>query len=183
MRLNQEQIALVQSVKRMVKGCKFASFTYTSKGDGKVARYTLLVGQNYRELVNKSIVELTNLQAIEGVDTSTFELAKMELLRSMTETKETGKNRAYTKAGMYAHLGNGLKLSLNDFTFEIGGTIVSYLEIAPPVTPKKPVNSAPKTIAKNLIRKLLPIGKFITLALDTGNLHSARMNGETFEMA
>lgn len=183
MKLTAEQKDLVLAVRNMVRGCKFASFTYTSKGDGKVARYTLLVGQNYRALVAKSIVTLQNLQAIEGVDAPTFELAKSELMRSMTETKETGQNKAYTKAGMYAHLGNGLKLSLNDFTFEIGGTIINYVEIAPPTAPKKPVNSAPKTIAKNKIRKLLPIGKFTTLALDTGNLHSARMNGETFEMA
>ena len=175
-------MALVQSIRNNLKGCKFASFTYSPKSTGGKFRYTLLLGTNYSNLVAKSLEALQSMGAIEGVTPEVFAVAKGELLASMTETKTTGKNKNYTKANTYARLGNGVKLNLNDFTFEIDGLVESKVELEP-ATKSRPAAVSDKAKAKAKIRKALPSGRYASFALDDGNFQSARVNGETFEMA
>jgi hypothetical protein len=70
-----------------------------------------------------------------------------------------------------------LKVNTVDNSLQLFGLVQSKTVITPGVY--KPVNSAAKTIAKNQIRKALPIGKFREFALDSGVIHGARVNGET----
>lgn len=182
MKLTQDQIALVQSIRTQLRGCRFASFTYSPKSTGGKFRYTLLLGANYRNLVAKSLETLQGMGAIEGVSPEVFTVAKSELVASMTETKETGKNKRYTKAKTYARLGNGVKLNLNDFTFEIDGLVESKVELEP-ATKSRPAPVSDLAKAKAKLRKSLPSGRYTSFALDSGNFQSARVNGEVFEMA
>lgn len=182
MELNEQQMALVQNIRTKLNGCRFASFTYSPKSTGGKFRYTLLLGTSYANLVEKSIEALKSMGAIEGVEAPVFALAKDEMLASMTQTKETGKNDNYTKANTYVHLGNGVKMNVNDFTFEIDGLVEKKVEIEP-ATAFRPSPVSAKAKAKAAIRKALPSGRYASFCLEASNLESARVNGEVFEIA
>lgn len=114
------------------------------------------------------------LPKLTGIDLE----AANELLASFNATL-SGTQTAYTKEGQYITVANGVKLNTNDNTLELCGLEQSKVVITPGNYPK--VNSKPKTIAKNAIRKTLPIGKYKTLCLDAGLFQSAKLNGETLE--
>lgn len=159
-----------------IQGCKFASLTYTAKESGEVARHNVLLGFNYRSSVEKSLSELEILRpSLSGVDA----IAADELIESFRKTLN-GTQDAYTKAETYADTAiRGLKVNTVDNSLQLFGLVQSKVVLVPGTF--KEVKSAPKTIAKNRLRKSLPIGKFREYALDPGAIHSARVNGETIE--
>lgn len=181
MKLTQEQIALIHTIKAKVRGCRFASFTYSPESTGGKFRYTLMLGTSYANRVAASIDQLRELGALDKVAGEAFTAARKELLESMTETKETGQNKRYTKKGVYAHLGNGVKLNLNDFTFEIDGIVHRRVELEP-ATKSRPAPVSDKAKAKAALRKMLPVGKFRSFRLDDGSLLSAKVAGDEFNM-
>jgi hypothetical protein len=89
-------------------------------------------------------------------------------------------NAAYTKAGLYESICPGLKVSRADGTFELCGLSHSKRVIEPGTY--KHVNSSAKTIAKDEIKRALPVGKFRTLALDLGALESVRISGNEVDV-
>ena len=170
-------ISLIELISALggVNGCRFASLTYTSKEAGETARYNVLLGFSYIESVKNSLAELNAKRAtLSGIWNET---AADELLASFQKTLD-GTQDGYTKAATYADTAiSGLKVNTVDNSLQLFGLVQSKVVITPGVY--KPVNSAPKTIAKNQIRKALPIGKFREFALDSGVIHGARVNGET----
>ena len=159
-----------------IKGCRFASLTYTSKESGEVARHNVLLGFNYQTSVENSLIELEIMRpALTGIDA----IAADELLTSFKKTLG-GTQDGYTKGHVYADTAvKGLKVNTNDDSLQLFGLVQSKVIITPGV--HKVVKSAEKTIAKNKLRKALPVGKFREYALDSGAIHGARMNGECIE--
>lgn len=159
-----------------IEGCRFASLTYTAKESGETARHTVLLGFNYRTCVEKSLLELEILRpSLSGIDA----IAADELLESFRKTL-AGTQDGYTKAETYADTAvKGLKVNTVDNSLQLFGLTQSKVVLVPGTF--KTVNSAPKTIAKNKLRKELAVGKFREYALDNGAIHGARINGETIE--
>ena len=159
-----------------IEGCRFASLTYTAKESGEVARHTVLLGFNYRTCVEKSLLELEILRpSLSGIDA----IAADELLESFRKTLN-GTQDGYTKAETYADTAvKGLKVNTVDNSLQLFGLTQAKVVLVPGTF--KTVKSAPKTIAKNKLRKELPVGKFREYALDNGAIHLARINGETIE--
>jgi hypothetical protein len=162
-------------------GATFASFLYRSKSDGSLSRFTVILGAKYSNLLEKSKIALwIEMQTMEK-DLLPAAQAVMESLDKSIEAHANGKqNENYTKAGMYKSIGNGVNINLNDNSLQIFGLIHSKVVIDPG-TPRKPVNSAPLTIAKNKVRSLLPISKFREFAFDAGNIETVKVNGSTIE--
>lgn len=162
-----------------IAGCRFASFAYTSKETNETARHTVALGFDYMELVSKSLAKLIQKRKkLAGVDA----IAADELIASFQATLN-GTQTGYTKAEIYLPTTiRGLKVNTNDGSLQLFGLAMSK-KIIIPGNPRKPVNSAPKTIAKNALRKDLPIGKFREFALDSGNLHTANIKGRTLTFA
>ena len=158
--------------------CRFASLTYTSKESGEKARHTVLLGFNYRTSIENSLATLEVVRPfLKDIDA----IAADELLLSFRKTLD-GTQDGYTKAETYADTSvKGLKVNTVDNSLQLFGLVQSKVVLVPGV--HKPVNSAPKTIAKNAIRKLLPVGKFREYALDAGAIFGARVNGEVIEFA
>lgn len=155
----------------------FASFTYTSKTDGSTARYTLILGAKYLTLLEKSKLELELLMPTLDAEMSIAADAVMASLNKSIEAHKAGtQSDDYTKKGQYTAIGSGLNLN-TDNTLQMFGLLHSKVVLVPGV--KKEVKSSPLTIAKNKIRKMLPISKFREFALDLGNLHNAKVNGDT----
>jgi hypothetical protein len=167
-----------------IKGCKFASFLYRTKKTKELARYTVNLGFNYLNAVRDDITDLEILVVeIQDKTSLQFEAATLHLasLRETLSTHEAGgQHSAYTKAGQYVSIGNGLNLNTTDNTLQLFGLVVSKVPIEAG-EPQKPVKSAPLTIEKNKIRRRGKVGKLREFALDEGNVIGVRVNGETIE--
>ena len=159
-----------------IRGCKFASLTYTAKESGEVARHTILLGFSYRKAVENSLLELEiSRPNLTGIDA----IAADELIASFKKTLD-GTQDGYTKAETYADTAiSGLKVNTNDNSLQLFGLTQSKVILVPGF--HRVVKSAEKTIAKNKLRKGLPVGKFREYALDAGVIHAARVNGEVIE--
>lgn len=156
---------------------QFASFTYTSKTDGSTARYTLILGASYLNLLERSKLELELSHA--QIDPSLRKAANdvlESINKSIAAQKAGTQSEDYTKKGQYTPLGFGLNLN-TDNTLQMFGLLHSKVVLVPGV--KKETKSSPHTIAKNIIRKMLPLSKFREFALDLGNIHTVRMDGQT----
>jgi hypothetical protein len=113
--------------------------------------------------------------------------AAEELLNSFTASLN-GTQENYTKEHVYVDVSDssgktvqGIKRNINDGSLQIFGLLHSKVQITPPTIEDKPVKSRPLTIAKNKLRKDLPVGKFREFALE--NLNVVKLNGETLELA
>jgi len=159
-----------------IEGCRFASLTYTAKESGEVARHNVLLGFSYRKAVENSLAELEiSFPSLSGIEA----VAAEELMESFRKTLN-GTQDGYTKAETYADTAvPGLKVNTNDNSLQLFGLVQSKVVLVPGTF--KAVNSAPKTIAKNKLRKGLPVGKFREYAIDSGAIHAARVNGEVIE--
>lgn len=174
--------SLVNAFRQIEGKCQFVGFTYTSKSTGEVARYTLQIGASYKGLVEKSILEMDTRETefrAGPLGNEAFEAVRASLVESLAAMAEGREHVGFTKAGMYAQICPGLKMSLRDGSLEICGVQHSRVVITPGIY--KTVNSRPLTIAKDKIRGELPIAKYRTLAIDPGTIHGARINGETLE--
>jgi hypothetical protein len=168
---------------------RFASFDYTAKESGERARHTVILSADYINCLERSALELSligiasfaaeNKLPVAAVAAAHAELTE-SIQESIREQKAGRQNSAYTKKGMYKPLCNGIH-SFVDGTLEIKGISQSKVVQVPGVF--KPVNSSPKTLAKNALRRALPLGKFRTFCLDIGNMHTVKLNGETIEFA
>lgn len=159
-----------------IQSCRFASITYTAKESGETARHTVLLGFSYRKAVEKSLLELEiQRPSLSGIDA----IAADELLESFRKTLN-GTQDGYTKEGIYVDTAiSGLKVNTNDDSLQLFGLVQSKVVLVSGV--HKVVKSSEKTIAKNKLRKELPVGKFREYAIDAGAIHAARVNGEVIE--
>jgi len=159
---------------------KFASFTYTTKTTGETARYTLQLGFSYRNLLQKSLLQLEiDSQIMTGIEKE----AADELIKTFKSSLE-GTQSKYTKKDIYkpyrdfcGNVVQGLKVNENDGSLKVYGLVRSKVQMAPPTKVKKPVESSPLTIAKNRLRRNLPVGHFCEF--DLGQLSIAKIDGET----
>lgn len=174
--------SLVDAFKQIEGKCQFVGFTYTSKGTGEVARYTLQIGVSYKGLIEKSILEMDTRETefrAGPLGNEAFTAVRESLVESLAAMAEGREHAAFTKAGVYVQICPGLKMNLRDGSLEICGVQHARKVITPGVY--KTVNSRPLTIAKDRIRGELPIAKYRTLAVDPGTIHGTRINGEILE--
>jgi len=168
-------------IRNLVKaGTSFASIVYRSKGDSSLARYTIILGHSYSNLLKKSKNELQaklDLNEFQGTDFLAAQEVLASLNKSLAAHAKGEQNSDYTKKDQYVSLGNGVNLN-EDGTIQLFGLIQSKVELQAG-TPRKKVNSSAKTIAKNKIRKDLPVGRFREFALDSGNIQTLKCSGNT----
>jgi len=158
---------------------RFASFTYVSKSTGEVAKYTVQLGFNYRNLLQKSIDQLEiDCQIMPDLQKQAAE----EVLKSLRSSLDGTQNK-YTKKDIYEPFKDssgktihGIKINKNDNSLKIFGLISNKTQITPPTTESKPRQSSLLVLEKEKIRKTLPVGRFREFALD--NLLTARLDGE-----
>ncbi len=173
-------MSILEAIASQAGLARFASFTYTTKTTGETARYTLQLGFNYRNALQRSLMELEiDSQIMSGIE----KVAAEELISSFKSSLDGTQNK-YTKKDIYQPYKDkdgrtiqGLKVNSKDGSIKVFGLVHSKVQIAPPVIEKKPVDSSELTLAKNRLRKGLPIGKFAEF--DIGHLSVAKIDGET----
>lgn len=177
---------IVAKFREINKGA-FVGVTYASKSTGSICRYTLQVGVSYLRLCEESKTELEiyaqknpGIETAQTLEGQAFRNVRDSVLESIAAQKEGREHSAYTKSGMYAAIAPGIRLNTNDFTLEISAKKHVIRVISPGV--KKVVNSRPLTLAQNKLRDMLPISKWITLAIDVDALASIRIAGSEIEL-
>jgi hypothetical protein len=161
-------------------GATFASFTYKSKKSGEVARYTVILGGNYINLLEKSILELELLiseNKFVGIELEAANKKLASLNKSLVAHKNGTQNEDYTKKGQYTSLGNGVNVNTKDNTLQVFGVKLTKKVLVEGV--HKIVNSRPLTIATKKVEKMLPISNFREYAFDMGNIQMVKVDGQT----
>lgn len=168
-----------------VSGVKFVSFTYTSKGTGETSRYVFNIGASFTRAYEKDAEfvrgRLESLRKTPGVDPVEIK-ATEEVLASLEKSLEVGvgNNPNYTAKDTYIQTNiPGVKIHKGTSALHVNGFLVSKTVLEKGVY--KVVNSRPKTIFKNKLRKMLRTGKIRQFRLP--NVGSARINGDTIEFS
>ena len=157
----------------------FASFLYRSKTDNSLARYTVILGAKYTNLLDKSKTALEiEMQTMDSALHPAAQAVMDSLNKSIEAHSKGEQNSDYTKKDQYIPLGNGININSNDASIQVFGLIHSKVVIEAG-NEKKPVKSSPMTIAKNTVRRMLPISKFREFAFDIGNIHAVKVSGDT----
>ena len=207
-KMNSNSFSLLSEIaSTQTTGARLASFTYTAKGSGERARHTVALGISIENAYRRDLVVLKNKS--KSIQHKTFELKKaleeksnsefrpvnlenelnsleiekqacQELIDSLTESLEkgVGNNSAYTCKDVYIPLCRGVKLQKENGQVHVTGFALSKVVLEP--GEHKKVNSSPKTIAKDKLRKIMKSGKFRQFVLPA--LSVAKINGKTLEI-
>jgi hypothetical protein len=143
-------------------GCRFMSFLYTTKGTGETSKYQINFGIDYQSACAEDKIALENYMPANALE----EVARREMLESLTETLTLGVSSSYTNADVFEPIGKGMKQHKETNELYVWGFVQSKQQVAPPTNPKKPVNSRPLTLAKRSIEKAcdfkrLKFGQFV----------------------
>lgn len=161
-------------------GCRFMSFLYTTKGEGKTSRYTINFGIDYAEAVKADLEALKAYQPQNDLEAE----AKLQMETSMTETLTQGVSSSYTQVDTFDHIGRGMHQHKETGEIYVWGFVHQTELVAPATNPKKPVNSRPLTLAKKAIKKSLDFkcerfGKFI---INPSHIAGIKVNGDLIEI-
>lgn len=168
------------AIEKSITGVSFVSIkNYTNK-QNEVSNNLINVGIKYESAKAKDIEFLThlNLTTIENRKSS-IELLEQARHTLIEAFKNPNENRSNGQKDAYTHIFDGVKVHNETGVLYIYG----YRENKTVVTAgeaKKAVNSAPLTIAKDELRKLLRTNKFTQYSLEVGN--TIKANGETLEL-
>lgn len=153
----------------------FVSFVY--ENEFEVSRYIVHLGTNIKGAYERGLSNLKAHRELYANDAVQLQ-AIDELIASFENSLSNGigKNDAYTKKDKYERLAPNLKYDKDSGKiylsgFVIGKTVLEHKK------DRKPVNSAPKTIAKNVIRKRhTKLDKFRDFILDEKHFGSVSIN-------
>lgn len=171
--MKSDIITLLSGVKI---GSQFATIHgYTSKETGEVSDFSIVFGASYLNALKKSEKILSHLTSFPESDKwklSDMKLAHQELLSSVRESlsKGPGNNSGYTLQGYFEQVIPGVKYSQEKDSLYLEGLRIHKRVIVPGVYKK--VNSSPKTLAKNELRKMLPTERFRTWKLTEDSFKS-----------
>ena len=172
----------------LVKGNRFASLVYRSPASSELCRYTVLIGYSYNTALETSLATVRAMSFAVG---SLESQAQAEVIASFEKSlaaAAVGEVSAdYTKAGLYENVTldgkdiKGLRFNPGNSTFKVLGMVTAKVVLKQGT--HKTVKSSPLTLAKNAIKKGLPVSKLREFTLDAATLETAKLNGEVLEMA
>jgi hypothetical protein len=182
---------------------EFASITYRAKRNGELARHTIILGARYDKQIAASVDQLMTSMSLgtvanvaklndrldglvaEGrlmgdkpadLDALVAEAAKA-VLTSLTKTAK-GEQDGYTKVDTYETIAQGVTRHKVDGSIEVHGLRHAkvVLEAGDPETGR----TRALTVAKNMVRASLPVGRYRTFSLE--NVATVKRNGNTLEL-
>jgi len=168
-----------KAIENSITGVSFVSIrNYTNK-QNEVSNNLINVGIKYESAKAKDIEFLTHLNLNDHQFKSPLALIEearhvlIEAFKNPNENRSNGQIEAYTNIlpGVKVHNETGV---LYVYGYRENKTVLVQGD------DKKAVKSAPLTIAKDELRKLLKTGKFTQYALEVGN--EIRANKETLEL-
>lgn len=186
MQVSIKALSVIANVKeaigKSITGVSFMSVNNYTNKNGETANHLINIGIKYENAKKKDIEFLKNMNLNEVIkehglksEMSLLEEARHALIAGFTKpdvVRSNAQKDAYTVIfeGVKVHNETGI---LYIYGYRERKTVIKDGTY-------KTVNSAPLTIAKNEISKLLKTGKFVNFALEVGN--TLKLNGETLEL-
>jgi hypothetical protein len=158
-----------------VQGARFASFTYTSKGTGEVAKYRVNLGVNVENLYNADLETLEAMIAdLDGIELEAAVAIRDSIKKSLAEG--IGNHPDYRVADSYVSFPDVQGVKVHEETGALHLLcIVEEKEVIQEGVYKQ-VNSRPLTLAKKAIERKLRRSKIRQFILP--NLSRAALQGE-----
>lgn len=183
--VTNEAQSVINSLQNVVAksptGVGFVSIKGYENRYGEVSNNLINVGASYENMTKKDIEYLENLDVTKigtdidsDIDSVTLEKARTELINSLIKPN---KNRSNGQKNAYTSITSGLKVHNETGDVYVWGYRVNKTVIKAGEYPK--INSRPKTIAKNIIRKGMKTAKFTQYKVS--NIEKMKLNGETLE--
>jgi hypothetical protein len=169
------------------KGSEFVGIRNYMNQKGEVSNQTLNVGidvlkakqKDLKALQNLSISELKKIADANKIDLKIAESALSELLMSelknVSTEKELRTKASQAQADTYTYINKGMKIHNETGALYVSGFVVSKTVIVE--GEYKTVNSADKTIMKNLIKKHLNFKMNSFRSFSFVNADSYKING------
>jgi len=155
----------------------FVSVKNYCNNQGEISNYVVNVGASYanaKEADRKFLSDPSNIAGLEFGSVAQYaEQARIALLYAI----ENESNQSRAQQGTYTQVFPNVRVHNETGRVYVYGNRISK-EVLVPVRYRE-VNSAPLTIAKNIIRKNLKTNTFRQFCVD--KLVEIRMNGETLE--
>lgn len=178
-----------------LKGASFISVNnYESSSTGEIANHVINVNISVKTAKETDLARLkacteTDLKDVvfagnKQFDLATAKLALSEMIaageKNLSANIEDRSNQSIAQSDAYIFLTPAIRLHKDTLQVHIFGQAISKTVLIKGIY--KTVNSAPKTIAKNFIKKHLDLrsDKFRDFIL--GNIDTIRINGETLEL-
>jgi len=171
-----------KAVEKSITGVSFVSVKNYTNQQGETSNNLINIGIKYENAKKKDVAFLNELNIDQAIkehglksDKSLLDEARKELMVAFIKpdkARSEGQKDAYTVIceGVKVHNETG---KLYIYGYRESKTVLKEGTY-------KTVNSAPLTIAKNELKKLLRTGKFVNFALEVGN--TLKLNGETLEL-
>jgi|SRR3990167_73128 len=177
-----------------VPGSRFAAFTYTkvpriSEKTGNIvgelltpetSKHLILLGADKRRLYGDDINVLAPMLAtLSGLALQAAEELHASRVVSLEEWNEGRHNPAYTLADTLIPLEGvpGVGINLNDGSLTLTG-LSQRKDIIGAAATYRPVNSAPLTVEKDKLRRILPSARLRSFRLD--GIERAALNGRVY---
>ena len=148
-----KKVALKNLVSSLSNGTsKIVSFRYESAGTGEVARYRLDLGMTKKTAAQVDLVIMSAYTPIDDVEKA----ALFEMMKSAREIVEHGFSSSSTTLETYESICcQGVKAHKETGDLYLTGHLVEKVSLSPATIEKKAVKSAPKTLAKRHLEKML----------------------------
>lgn len=168
------------SLTQAMRGAKFAGLTYTSKTTGETCKYLLNLNCSIKAAYEKDIEAIDHALAANAL-TPIQRDAAMDIHSSLIASLEKGigNNPRYTQAGIWEHLGNGVRVNRDTCEVAILGLVLQRTVIVG-VEPKV-VRSKPLTLAKQDIHRMLQLRRDNIRNFSLSGIHKISVSGETLE--
>jgi hypothetical protein len=163
-----------------IKGVKFVAVKGYENANGEISNYVINCGASYGNAKQADLEALENPEILKGIDFGSVamyaEQARIALIEAIK--KPSKGSEAQTEA--YLTVAPNVRLHLESGRLFVFGFTIPNSKVILKEGVYPSVNSAPLTIAKDKIRKVLKATKFRQFAFD--KLTTVRVNGETLEI-
>ena len=180
--VSAKALLVIETIKNAVTnsltGVSFVSIRNYTNQNGETSNNLINVGISYENAKEKDIETLQKLDFKKHdfkSPNTLIEEARKELIAAF---KKPNVARSNGQIDAYTHIFAGVKVHNETGELYVYGYRENKTVLVEGVY--KSVNSAPLTIAKNELRKLLRTGKFTQYAIEIGN--EIRANGQTLEL-
>lgn len=177
-----ERLENSEAIAKLSSGAGFASFTYRSKGRNELARWVVNIGQKYENILVKSIEGLEaaiQLGEFAGVELEAAEEQLASWKLSLDKHSVNESHPDYTQKDTWEYIAQGISRHNDNGSLRIAALLQSYVVLEKGQDKEEPKSEMAKAKAK--IRKMYPIGKWVTAKFE--NLKFVRRNGETLEFS
>ncbi len=171
--------ALIKSLANL-DGVKFVAVKNYENANGEISNYVVNCGASYGNAKDADLKALENPEILKGIDFGSVAMYAEQARIALIEAIKKPSNQSTAQTEAYMTVAPNVRLHLESGRLFVFGFTLPNSKVILKEGVYPSVNSAPLTIAKDKIRKVLKHTKFRQFAFD--QLQEVKVNGETLEI-